>query len=157
MMFAGLFGHFIVFLLFSPSLFSFQQHAAILICMENSSWAQSNSISSRASFRKSFKLYVRSGARESLETSLKSLGNYPRPGSNSLQSFHSSLLNILLKHRLSRFNCFFPLTLILMVVHLAHFDNSDMRAGGQWPIYHSIDPWIKLAVVCVWLHICSEI
>lgn len=129
MMFAGLFGYFLVFLLFSPSLFSFQQHAAILICMENSSW---KSISSRASFQKSFKLYVKSGARESLETSLKSLGHYPRPGSNSLQSFHSSLLNILLKHRLSRFNCFFLLTLVLMVVHLAHFDNSDRRTGGQY-------------------------
>jgi len=77
-----------------PSLAMF---SAILICMESSFWYQSQFM---ASFRKAFKVYVKSGTRDKLETSLEALESYPPPGSD-ISSFNSSLLEILLKHRLT--------------------------------------------------------
>ena len=77
---------------------------AILVCMENSFWHQLESISFMASFQNAFQLYIKSGTRDNLETSIKELGDYPPPGSNALPLFKSSLLELLLKHRLSRFN-----------------------------------------------------
>ncbi|KDR81247.1 hypothetical protein GALMADRAFT_1124604 [Galerina marginata CBS 339.88] len=74
--------------------------AAVLICLENSFWSLSNPVTFSNSFQKAFKLYTESGIREKLETSLKSLGDYPPLYSDTIVAFRSLLLETLLKHRL---------------------------------------------------------
>jgi len=91
-----------------PSLITF---SVILICMENSFWQQPNSISFNDSFLKAFKLFIKSGTKEKLETSFKVLKGYPPSYSNNHESLNSSLLEILLEHR------------------LPHVDNSETQAA----------------------------
>ena len=94
-------------------LFSPYQYVVILICMENSFWQQPNSISFNDSFLKAFKLFIKSGTREKLENSFKMLKGYPPSYSNNFESFNnSSLLEILLEHRLRRFLISFLSTFI---------------------------------------------
>ena len=81
--------------------------------MENSFWQQPNSISFNDSFLKALKLFIKSGTREKLETSFKALKGYPPSYSDNFESFdNSSLLEILLEHRLRRCLIFFPSTFI---------------------------------------------
>jgi len=78
-----------------PSLTVF---AAILICLENSFWHQSNTVTFIDSFQEAFKLYTQTGVREKVETSLKLLEDqYPSTSKPS----QCALLKTLLQHRLS--------------------------------------------------------
>jgi len=81
-----------------PSLTSF---AAILICLENSFWNQSKTVTFIDSFQKAFKLYTQTGVREKAETSLKLLKDYPSQYSSTSEPFKSALFTTLLQHRLS--------------------------------------------------------
>jgi hypothetical protein len=75
--------------------------AAILICLENSFWNQSNTVTFIDSFQEAFKLYTQTGVREKAETSLKLLEDYPPQYSSTSEPFQSALLMTLLQHRLS--------------------------------------------------------
>jgi len=81
-----------------PSLTFF---AAILICLENSYWNQSNTVTFIDSFQEAFKLYTQTGVRENAETSLKLLEDYPPQYSSTFEPFQSALIKTLLQHRLS--------------------------------------------------------
>jgi len=81
-----------------PSLTFF---AAILICLENSFWNQSNTVTFIDSFQQAFKLYTQTGVREKAETSLKLLENYPPQYPSTSEPFQSALLTTLLQHCLS--------------------------------------------------------
>jgi len=80
-----------------PSLTFF---AAILICLENSFWNYSNTVTFIDSFQEAFKLYTQTGVREKAETSLKLLANYPPQYPSTSEPFQSALLTTLLQHRL---------------------------------------------------------
>ena len=79
---------------------SFQHPAAILICLENSFWNQSKTITFIESFQEAFKLYTQTGVREKAETSIKLLEDYPPQYSSTSEPFQSALLKTLLQHRL---------------------------------------------------------
>ncbi|KAH8985766.1 hypothetical protein EDB86DRAFT_3083358 [Lactarius hatsudake] len=69
--------------------------SALIICLENSFWYQSSSISFIDAFRKAFGIYMETATHAEVEISLKELG-----GLSEWSAFTSALSEIILRHRL---------------------------------------------------------
>ncbi|PPQ76887.1 hypothetical protein CVT26_001446, partial [Gymnopilus dilepis] len=82
--------------------------SAILICLENSFWHQTmSSMNTSEAFLASWKQFIATGTKDRLIAELESLGNYPgalpKPAEGKTDEqrlYESSLVDILLKHRL---------------------------------------------------------
>jgi hypothetical protein len=81
------------------------------------------SISFKHSFQEAFKFYIESGTGDKLETALKNIGDFPPGQCDTRETFESSLLEIVLQHRLHVLNYFLFITyykLTKMFTYLAH-------------------------------------
>jgi hypothetical protein len=75
---------------------SMDMFAALIICLENSFWYQSASVSFTAAFRKALESYKETDTKEKVEIALEGL----EVGSGQ-KAFRPALSEILLKHRLA--------------------------------------------------------
>ena len=81
-------------------------YIALLICLDNSSWNQSQSVFFIDGFCKAFDMYTDRGTRENVEVVLKANGNWPRDMAR-LDMFKSQLFEMILKHRICMLNSIF--------------------------------------------------
>ena len=81
-------------------------YIALLICLDNSSWNQSQSAFFINGFCKAFDMYTDMGTRENVEVALKAIGNWPRDMAG-LDMFKSQLFEMILKHQICMLNSIF--------------------------------------------------
>jgi|SRR6266702_277618 len=91
------------------------------ICLENSFWYRSSSISFVDAFCKAFGIYTETATQETVEIALKELGDF-----SERTAFKSALSETLLRHRLRMLNYVFSYQLFLIiVVRSGHPDNLE--------------------------------
>jgi hypothetical protein len=99
--FAGLLSLLTVFIHPHHSPFIFWHHAALVICLENSFWYHSASVSFIDAFRQAFEIYTEI-AMQKVEIALKELGDW-----SESTAFKSALSETLLNNRLCMLDCIF--------------------------------------------------
>ena len=100
---------------------------ACLLCAENSFWYKSRCSSFGQAFEQAVKLYMEIGPERRGENKLKILGNWPA-SEDKWREYQSSMIRILLEHRLRMSNSVFPHSVfnLLLLQHTRNKPNFQL-------------------------------
>ncbi len=134
--------------LFYYSSLIFLHYVAILVCLENSFWHQSPSVSFIDAFHKAFAMYKETDTQDKVEIALKVMND----SSDGKTAFQSALLQTLLEHRLCMLDYIFSSQLLLIIfVPSAH---SDSLKTPNWTL---IPFWMSFSLLWLWICIMRNL